>query len=115
MQQYAVGRTGYEGPGSVTSYLMTQVPEAGLEMVSLVAEIPGYLQGTNPMSIEAVSRRLSKMLGMSMDLDELRSAGTKWEMDVSTAVEKNEELAETVRKLERQYDDELLEREEEAE
>ena len=115
MQQYAVGRTGYEGPGSFTSYLMTQVPEAGLEMVSLVAEIPGYLQGTNPMSIEAVSRRLSKMLGMSMDLDELRSAGTKWEMDVSSAVEKNEELQETVRKLERQYDDELLEREEEAE
>ncbi|REJ85168.1 MAG: PAC2 family protein [Planctomycetota bacterium] len=115
MQQYAVGRTGYEGPGSFTTYLMTQAPDVGLEMVSFVVEIPGYLQGTNPMSIEAVSRRLSKMLGMSMDLDELRSAGTKWELDVSTAVEKNEELAETVRKLERQYDDELLEREEAAE
>ncbi|MBL8851360.1 MAG: PAC2 family protein, partial [Planctomycetaceae bacterium] len=59
MRQYAVGRTGYQGPGSFTTYLMTQAPAAGIEMVSLVAEIPGYLQGTNPSSIEAVTRRLS--------------------------------------------------------
>ena len=111
MQPYAAGRTGYQGPGSFTTYLMTRAPEAGLEMVSLVAEIPGYLQGTNPASIEAVSRRLSKVLQLPMDLDTLRSASTKWELDVTSAVEQNEELAVTVRKLEEQYDNELLERE----
>lgn len=110
MRPYAVGRTGYQGPGSFTTYLMTQAPQAGLEMVSLVAEIPGYLQGTNPASIEAVSRRLSKLLQLPMDLDTLRSASTKWELDVTSAVEQNEELAVTVRKLEEQYDNELLER-----
>jgi hypothetical protein len=46
-----------------------------------------------------------------MDLDTLRSASTKWELDVTSAVEQNEELAVTVRKLEEQYDNELLERE----
>jgi len=108
MRQYAVGRTGYEGPGSFTTYLMSQAPDAGIEMVSLVAEIPGYLQGTNPASIEAVTRRLSKLLHLPLDLDTLRSASTKWELEVTSAVEQNEELAATVRKLEEQYDNELL-------
>jgi proteasome assembly chaperone (PAC2) family protein len=111
MEKYGVRRTGYEGPGSFTSYLMTQVPSAGIEMVSLVAEIPGYLQGPNPLSIEAVTRRLAKILKLSLDLDSLRSASTRWELEVSSAVEENEELAEQVRKFEREYDDDLLERE----
>lgn len=109
MRQYAVGRTGYQGPGSFSTYLMTQAPEAGIEMVSLVAEIPGYLQGTNPASIEAVTRRLSKLLHVPLDLDALRTASTRWELEVTSAVEQNEELAVTVRKLEEQYDNELLE------
>ena len=45
MGRYGLRRTGYEGPGSFTSYLLTRAPSAGLEMTSLVAEIPGYLQG----------------------------------------------------------------------
>src|SRR5262245_66464058 len=62
MARYGLRRTGYQGPGSFTSYLMTRAKAAGLEMVSLAAEIPGYLQGRNPTSIEAVTRRLAKML-----------------------------------------------------
>ncbi len=110
MEPYGVRRSGYQGPGSFTSYLMTQATPAGLEMVSLVAEIPGYLQGTNPMSIEAVTRRLAKILKLSLDLDSLRTASTAWELQVSGAVEENEELAEKVHQLEQQYDDDLLER-----
>jgi proteasome assembly chaperone (PAC2) family protein len=114
MEKYGVRRTGYEGPGSFTSYLMTKASAEGLEMVSLVAEIPGYLQGTNPQSIEAVTRRLAKILKLPLDLDSLRAASTQWELQVSIAVEENEELAETVRKLEEQYDDELLEQDAEG-
>jgi len=108
MAKYGVRRTGYQGPGSFTSYLMTQAPSAGIDMTTLVAEIPGYLQGTNPSSIAAVSRRLSKMLNLSLDLDALRSASTDWELEVSAAIEKDDELAEKVRQLEEQYDDDLL-------
>jgi len=109
MEKYAVRRSGYEGPGSFTSYLMTQAKSIGLGMTSLVAEIPGYLQGTNPSSIEAVSRRLSTILKLPVDLDELRTASTEWELEVSSAVEENEELADKVRELEEDYDNELLE------
>jgi len=109
MEKYGVRRTTYEGPGSFTSYLMTQAKRAGVDMVSLVAEIPGYLQGTNPLSIEAVTRRLAKILKLPLDLDSLRTASTDWEMRISAAIEENEELANKVRELEEEYDDELLE------
>lgn len=108
MEAYGVRRSGYSGPGSFSSYLMTRAPSAGIEMTSLVVEIPGYLQGTNPASIEAVSRRLAQILQLPLDLDSLRVAGTEWELQVSSVLEENDELAETVRRLEEQYDNELL-------
>jgi predicted ATP-grasp superfamily ATP-dependent carboligase len=109
MRQYGLRPSNYEGPGSFTSYLMTQAESAGLEMISLVAEIPSYLQGTNPLSIEAVTRRLAKILKLPLDLDSLRAASTAWELKVTSAVEEDRNLAKTVRALEEAYDNELLE------
>jgi proteasome assembly chaperone (PAC2) family protein len=109
MERYGLRRTSYEGPGSFTTYLMTRAESAGLQMVSLVAEIPGYLQGTNPLSIEAVTRRLAKILRLPLELASLRTVSNEWEFKISNLVEQDEELAEEVRKLEEQYDNELLE------
>src|SRR5579885_890998 len=108
MSRYGLRRTGYEGPGSFTSYLLTRAPAAGLEMASLVAEIPGYLQGRNPMSIEAVTRRLAKILKLPLDLQALRVESTEWELQVSKIVERDRDLTKTVRRLEEEYDNELL-------
>ena len=108
MEQYGVRRSDYEGPGSFTSYLMTQAASAELEMTSLVAEIPGYLQGANPLSIEAVTRRLAKILKLPLDLDSLRTASTEWELQITSAVEQDADLAEKVRQLEQAYDNDLL-------
>lgn len=112
MTQYGLRRTGYEGPGSFSSYLMTRAPAAGLEMVSLAAEIPGYLQGRNPVCIEAVTRRLAKILQLPLELNELRAESTAWELEVSQLVEEDKKLARTVRRLEEAYDEELLHQEE---
>ena len=111
MQAYGVQKTNYEGPGSFTSYLLSRAPEVGLEMTLLVAEIPGYLQGPNPVSIEAVTRRLAQILQLPLDLDSLRSASTQWELQVSSAVEEDEDFAEKVRELEQAYDNELIQEE----
>lgn len=108
MERFGVRRTGYEGPGSFISYLMTRAEDAGLEMFSLIAEIPHYLTVTNPSSIEAISRRLAKILQLPLKLDELRSASTEWELAVSSAVDENDELAERVREYEEAYDNQLL-------
>jgi hypothetical protein len=114
MERYGLRPTRYEGPGSFTTWLLTRAPAAELEMSSLVAEIPGYLQGRNPMSIEAVTRRLAKILQLPLDLGALRAESTEWELQVSRAVEENEDLAGTIRQLEEAYDDELLQREGDA-
>ena len=52
---------------------MTRVPGAVLEMTSLAAEIPGYLQGRNPGSIAAVTRRLCQILKLPLDRAPLRT------------------------------------------
>jgi proteasome assembly chaperone (PAC2) family protein len=112
MGRYGLRRSAYEGPGSFASYLLTRAPAADLEMTSLVVEIPGYLQGRNPMSIEAVTRRLAKIFKLPLDLEALRAESTEWEMEVSRIVEADSDLAKTVRKLEEAYDNELLRMEE---
>lgn len=108
MEQYGVRRTGYAGPGSFVTFLLSEVAQWDMEMVSLVAEIPSYLQGTNPLSIEAMLRRLAKILQLPLDLDALRSASTRWELEVTQAIEQDEELSATVKQLEEAYDNELL-------
>ena len=91
-----------------TNRVLYHAAERGMEMISLAAEIPGYLEGLNPLSIEAVSRRLAKMLNVPLDMDKLRRASNEWEAEVTALVEKDEKLAQTVRKLEEQYDNELI-------
>lgn len=108
LAQHRLTPTDYEGPGSFATYLLTRSPSHGVEMLSIAAEIPGYLQGANPTSIEAVTRRLAALLNSPVDLSKLREASTEWEIQVSEIVEKDKKLAHTVRKLEEQYDNELI-------
>jgi proteasome assembly chaperone (PAC2) family protein len=110
MEPYAVRRSAYEGPGSFSSYLMTRVEEVGVRMATLAAEIPGYLQGPNPVCIEAVTRRLAKILRLPLDLAPLRSVSTEWELAVTAAIEKDEDMAAKVREMEEAYDNELIQR-----
>ena len=98
----------YQGPASFSTMLLAEAAGRGIEMLTLVAEIPGYLQGLNPLSIEAVTRRLARILNVPIDLDSLRRASDEWEVQVTQAVEKDAELAETVKKLEERYDNELI-------
>lgn len=109
LKGHALRESDYEGPASFSNLLLSQSPRHKIDMLSMVAEIPGYLQGLNPLSIEAVTRHLARMLNQSVDLDALRHASTEWELQVTQAVEKDEELAATVRKLEDDYDNALIE------
>jgi proteasome assembly chaperone (PAC2) family protein len=98
----------YTGPSSFSTLLLSQAPKHDIEMISFVAEIPGYLSGVNPLSIEAVTRRLGKFLNQPVDHDELRNASNAWEIQVSEVIEKDSDLAQTVKKLEEAYDNELI-------
>jgi proteasome assembly chaperone (PAC2) family protein len=110
LAKHGLRLSNYEGPAGFSTLLLAQSPSRKIEMLSLVAEIPGYLEGMNPRSIEAVTRRLAGLLSQPVDLESMRKASNEWELHVTEAVEKDSELAETVQKLEEQYDNELIER-----
>lgn len=108
LRKYGLRPTNYEGPGSFMTYLMTQASGHNLEMANIAAEIPAYLNGTNPASIEAVTRRLAAILGLRVDLSKLRVRSNDWESQVTEAVQSDNDMSEQIRKLEEQYDDELI-------
>lgn len=106
--KYGCKFSDYEGPGSFVSYLMTRAPAVGVEMASIAAEVPGYLNGPNPVSIEAVSRRLAGILGLKLDMSAMRVASDEWSSQVSEMVDKDSKLRKHIGKLEQAYDEELL-------
>ena len=108
LSDFGIQHTNYSGPGSFTSYLMTKAPEAKIDMFSIIAEIPSYLHGKNPMCIEAVTSRLAKVLQLPLDVDTLRDSSTDWEIKISKMVENDAELLTTIRELENDYDNELI-------
>jgi proteasome assembly chaperone (PAC2) family protein len=112
LKGHGVRFSDYEGPASFATYLLDRAPGHGLDMVSLAAEIPAYIQGMNPTSIEAITRRLNNILGLHVDLAPMRLASADWEAQVSAMVDDDEKLAAHIRKLEEEYDKELLEQSE---
>jgi len=105
---HGIRPTDYEGPASFATYLLSLAPSHDVEMISISAEIPGYLQGPNPLCIEAVARRLAHLVGTPINFSSLRDTSTAWELHVTDLVAKDDELAATVRRLEEQYDNELI-------
>ena len=80
-------------------------------MATLVAMIPAYVQGKNPKCIEAVTRRLAGILGLQVELDDLRDMSDEFEKRLSEIVQEQPELAGNIQKLEEDYDNEIFDNE----
>lgn len=101
----------YEGPAGIVNQIMWQASQKHIDMVSLVAEIPAYVQGRNPKCIEAVIRRLARLLNIDLNLDALHEISESLEKKLDQLVEERPELADHVRILEENYDRELFDTE----
>jgi predicted ATP-grasp superfamily ATP-dependent carboligase len=108
LSQYGVGFTDYEGPASFATHLLREARRHGIQMASLVVEIPAYIQSTNPKCIEAVVRKLGAMLGLQLPLGELRELSATWEERLNELLEQKPELAKHIHKLEEAYDNEVF-------
>ena len=98
----------YAGPASFITYLTLLAGRNDIEMISLVAEIPAYVQGFNPRCIEAAVRCVGLLLGVHMDVDELREIGDDFERKLNEMVTQQPDLAEKIFKLEQAYDDDIF-------
>ncbi len=110
MQRVNVRFSEYEGPSSIVTLLMQRVSEEGRAMVTLVSEMPLYVQGRNPACIEAVTRRLAALLEMdSPELGDLKKETAAFEKRINESIGGDVELTEQVRRLEEAYDSESQE------
>ncbi len=111
LERYGIRFSDYEGPASIVTYLTAAALDRGIEMISFVATVPAYVQGSNPRCIDAVVRRLAGVLNLELHLDDLRDAADNFEKRLSEVVEEEPELAESVVKLEQDYDNEVFDNE----
>ena len=111
LQHYGVKFSDYKGPASITTYLNVNANKKGLSMASLIATVPAYVQGNNPKCIETVTRRLAGILELQIELDELSDISDEFEKKLSDVVQKQPELANSIRKLEEDYDNEIFDSE----
>jgi proteasome assembly chaperone (PAC2) family protein len=101
----------YEGPGSFVTYLLQQCSRRGLDMISLVSEIPVYVHGYNPRCVETALRCISSLLDLQLEHEDLHAMSEDFEKRVSKLVDEQPELAESVRQLEEIYDNEVFDSE----
>ncbi len=96
----------YEGPTGITGVLQVACREAGIPSASLWAAVPSYIPiAPSPKAAVALVHKVTGLLGMYMTTRELDHAATLYEQEVSSMVERDDETAEYVRRLEQSYDD----------
>ena len=104
-----VGLTNYEGPASFVTYLLVEAERRGLDMYSLVAEIPAYVQGRYPIAVETMLRLLSRLLSLPIGLEDAALASSEFREQLDELICKRSDLRELVSKLEDEYDRETHE------
>jgi len=108
LETHGIMPSNYEGPASFVTYLTTRARKHGIRLTSLVAEIPAYLQGRNVACILAAVRKVSALLDLSVDTEDLTHIGAEFTRRLDDAVRERSELAGFIRKIEQDYDREEL-------
>ena len=94
----------YEGPGSFVTYLTTRCAQRDLDMLSLVAEVPAYVQGRNVRCVEAAVRKVAELIDLPVDCGDLHILSAEFGERLSEVVQSRPDLADYVRKMEDAYD-----------
>jgi proteasome assembly chaperone (PAC2) family protein len=101
--EYGIESTAYQGHSSVHTLLMVVAGKRGLEAASLWGHAPHYIQVPNARVCYSLLRKLIRMLGIDLDLEDVRKAGEYLDEQVDKAVEQKAELQEYVKRLEEEY------------
>ncbi|MDO8490688.1 MAG: PAC2 family protein [Dehalococcoidia bacterium] len=105
LEEFDIGLTEYEGPSSIHSYLLAACGARGIPGLSLWGHAPDYVQGVgNPRVCQAVVAKLSVLLNIDIDLEQLKGAGDYLDETLGRLLNHNPELQQHVRKLEDEYD-----------
>ena len=96
----------YEGPTGIVGVLHDACRTAGIASASLWAAVPHYVSlAPSPRAAQALCDRLSTLLDVDIDTEELRQAGEAYAEQVSAAVATDEETQAYVEELEQRTDE----------
>ena len=92
--------SGYQGPTGVLGVLADRLQREGVEILSLWAGLPHYLNASpNPRGALALIHKLGRALDCKFDDSSLQTATQEFEERISRLVDKDPELREYVRQL----------------
>jgi proteasome assembly chaperone (PAC2) family protein len=99
-------RSRYEGPTGILGVLMDACARGGRRSASLWATTPHYLRETpSPKAALALIERLDELLGLRVDTTDLEIASAAYERQVNEMLAGEEDVADYVRRLEEDADD----------
>ena len=102
LEKLGVEPSSYQGPTGILSVLGDRFQRDGLEVLSLWAGLPHYINARpNPRGSLALVQVLSEALGIRFDLDPLYRAAAEFEERISNLVARDPELTDYVKQLKR--------------
>ena len=106
LEGQGIRSSNYQGPTGISSAVMAACIEEGLEYTSIWGHTSHYLQAApNHRVGSTLLEILLKLLNLPLDLGELKSAASVFNLEVEKAVAKDDQIASYVTKLEGQYDE----------
>ena len=106
IERYGLQGSRYEGPTGIVGVLHDACRQSGLDSISLWAAVPHYVSlAPSPRAALALCRRLSELLGATIDAGELEQAAESYSEQVSEAVAADPETQAYVEQLEQRSDE----------
>ena len=100
LEAVGVGFSTYQGPSSIQTALIDAARRRGVAAASLWGHAPHYIQAVPNVKVcYGVLEKLNALVGLSLDLDELKGASRALEARVDEALSGNDELQRYVSQL----------------
>jgi proteasome assembly chaperone (PAC2) family protein len=94
----------YEGPCSFTTMLIKMGNEQGIEIAGISARAPIYIHDLNSKACYDLLKHVVKMIGLGIDLSDLRDAGEELMEMMDKAFSENPTALDQLKKMEELYD-----------
>jgi proteasome assembly chaperone (PAC2) family protein len=106
LEASGIHSSNYQGPTGISSAVMEACTMNDMDYLSLWGHTSHYLQAAPNYRIGyTLVQYLSKLLGLTLDTGELRTAASTFDDEVAKAIAKDDQLSAYVAKLEGQYDE----------
>nr|WP_243752978.1 PAC2 family protein [Leucobacter ruminantium] len=101
-------RSSYEGPVGIATVIDLALADAGIETISLWAQVPHYVHSTpSPKATLALLDKLEELLDIVIPRGELLAQANEWEANINRIAAADEDMSRYIRSLEESRDEAL--------